>query len=214
MDCSTPGLPSITNSPSLHKLMSIEPVMPSNHLILCHPLLLQPSIVPSIKVFSNESVLLIKWPNYWSSNFSTSPSNEYSRLLSFRIDCLELFATSWTAARQASLSFTISLSLCKLTSTESVMPIQPSHPLLSPSPPALNLSQLQGLFQWVSFSHQVAKVLELHSIKTFIECLLDASHWTSWWVKLKWLGNHAWSFPPKETRVNKLWQSNVIHTYM
>ena len=96
MDCSTPGLPSITNSPSLYKLMSIEPVMPSNHLILCHPLLLQPSIVPSIKVFSNESVLLIKWPNYWSSNFSTSPSNEYSRLLSFRIDCLELFAVQGT----------------------------------------------------------------------------------------------------------------------
>ena len=70
--------------------MSIEPVMPSNHLILCRPLLLHPSIVPSIRVFSNESVLHIKWPNYWSSNFSISPSNEYSGLLSFRIDCLDL----------------------------------------------------------------------------------------------------------------------------
>ena len=75
----------ITNSQSLFKLMSISTVMPSNHLILCHPLLL-PSIFPSIKVFSNESVLPIRWPKYWSFSFSISPSNEYSGLISFRID--------------------------------------------------------------------------------------------------------------------------------
>ena len=77
---------SITNTQSLLKLMSIELVLPSNHLILCHPLLLLPSIFPSIRVFSNESVLHIRWPKYWSFNFSVSPSNEYSGLISFRID--------------------------------------------------------------------------------------------------------------------------------
>ena len=76
---------SITSSQSLLKLMSIELVMPSNHLILCCPLLLLPSVIPSIKVFSNESVLCIRWPKYWSFRFSISPSNEYSGLISFRI---------------------------------------------------------------------------------------------------------------------------------
>ena len=73
---------SITNSPSLLKLMSIESVMPSNHPILCHPLLLPPSVFPSIRVFSNESVLHVRWPKYWSFSFSISPSNEYSGLIS------------------------------------------------------------------------------------------------------------------------------------
>ena len=82
---------SITNSWTLLKLMSIESVMPSDHLILCRPLLL-PSILPSIRVFSNESVLHIRWPEYWSFNFSISPSSEYSELISFRMDWLDLFA--------------------------------------------------------------------------------------------------------------------------
>ena len=77
---------SITNPRRLLKLISIESVIPSNHLILCHPLLLQPSIIPSIRVFSNESVLHIRWPKYWSFSFSISPSNEYSGLISFRMD--------------------------------------------------------------------------------------------------------------------------------
>ena len=80
---------SITNSRSLLKLMSIELVMTSNHLILCHPLLLLPSIFPSIRVFSNESVLCIRWPKCWSFSFSISPSNEYSGQISFRIDSLD-----------------------------------------------------------------------------------------------------------------------------
>ena len=87
---------SITNSRSLLKLMSIESVMPSNHLILCCPLLLSPSIFPSIRVFSNESVLHIRWPKYWSFSFSISLSNEYSRLVSFRMDWLDLFAVQGT----------------------------------------------------------------------------------------------------------------------
>ena len=81
---------SITNSQSLLKLMSIELMMPSNHLILCPPLLLLPSIFPSIRVFSNESVHIM-WPKYWSFSFSISPSNEYSGLISFRIDWFDLF---------------------------------------------------------------------------------------------------------------------------
>ena len=83
---------SIANSWSLLKLVSIESVMPSNHLILCHPLLLLPSIFPSIRVFSNQSVLRIRWPKYWSFSFSISPSNEYSGLISFRMDWLDLLA--------------------------------------------------------------------------------------------------------------------------
>ena len=87
---------SITNSWSLLKLMFIESVMPSNHPILCCPLLLQPSIFPSIRVFSNESVLCIRWPKYWSFSFSISPSNEYSQLISFRIEWLDLLAVQGT----------------------------------------------------------------------------------------------------------------------
>ena len=81
---------SIINFQSLLKLMSIESVMPSNHVILCCPLLLLPSIFPSIRVFSNESVLRIRWPKYWSFSFSITPSNEYSGLISFMIDCFDL----------------------------------------------------------------------------------------------------------------------------
>ena len=87
---------SITNSQSLLKLISIESVMPSNHLILCHPLLPRPSIFPSIRVFSNESVLHIRWPKYWSFHFNISPSNEYSGLISFRMDWLDLLAVQGT----------------------------------------------------------------------------------------------------------------------
>ena len=87
---------SITNSQSLPRLMSIESVMPSNHLILCHPLLLPPSVFPSIRVFSNESALRIRWPKYWSFSFNISPSNEYSGLISFRIDWLDLLAVQGT----------------------------------------------------------------------------------------------------------------------
>ena len=87
---------SITDSQSLLKLMSIESVMPSNHLILCHPLLLLPSIFPSIRVFSNESVLNIRWPKDWSFSFSISSSNKYSGLISFRIDWLDLLAVQGT----------------------------------------------------------------------------------------------------------------------
>ena len=92
MNHSTSGLLAIASCQSLPKPMSIESVMPSNHLILCHPLLLLPSILPSIRVFSNESVLHIGWPKYWSFSFSISPSNKYSGLISFRIDWFDLLS--------------------------------------------------------------------------------------------------------------------------
>ena len=96
MDCTCQVSLSITNSQSLLKLMSIESVMPSNHLVLCHPFLLPPSIFPGIRVFSNESVLHIRWPRYWSFSFSISPSNEYSGLISFMMDWLDLLSVQGT----------------------------------------------------------------------------------------------------------------------
>ena len=96
MNHSMPGLPVHHQLLELLKLMSTELVMPSNHLILCRPLLFLPSVFPSIRVFSNESVLRIRWPKYWSFSFKISPSNEYSGLISFRIDWLDLLAVQRT----------------------------------------------------------------------------------------------------------------------
>ena len=119
---------SITNSQSLLKLMSIESVMPSNHLILCHPLFLLPSIFPSIRVFSNKSVLHIRWPKYWSFSFSIRPSNKYSGLISFRMDWLDLLAVQGTLK-----------SLLQHQSSEASIPqcsaffiIRLSHPYMTP----------------------------------------------------------------------------------
>ena len=98
---------SITNSQSLLKLKSIESVMPSNHFILCHSLLLPPSIIPSIRVFSNELALCIKWPKCWSFSFHISPSNKYSRLISFRIDWFDLLAVSKSLLQHHNLKASI-----------------------------------------------------------------------------------------------------------
>ena len=123
---------SITNCQSLLKLMSIELVMSSNHLILCHPLLLLPSIFPSIRVFSNESVLCIRWPKYWSFSFSISPPNEHPGLISFRMDWLDLLAvqgtlesllqhhTSKASILQCSAFFMVQLSHPYLTSGKTI----------------------------------------------------------------------------------------------
>ena len=109
MDCSIQSMGcvaslSITNTWSLLKLMSIESGMPSNHLILCHPLLLPPSIFPNIRVFSNESALCIRWPKDWSFSFSISPYNEYSGLILFRIDWLDLLAVQVKSILQHHIS--------------------------------------------------------------------------------------------------------------
>ena len=96
MNCSTPGSLSITNSRSSLRLVSIESVMPSSHLILCRPLLLLPPIPPCIRVFSNESTLHMRWPQYWSFSLSISPSNEHPGLISFKMDCLNVLAVQGT----------------------------------------------------------------------------------------------------------------------
>ena len=96
MDCSTPGFPVHHELPELAQTQVIELVMPSNHLILCHPLFLLPSIFPSVRVFSSESVLRIRWPKYWSFSFSISPSSEYAGLISYRIDLFDLLAVQDT----------------------------------------------------------------------------------------------------------------------
>ena len=96
MNRSTPGLPVHHQLPELPKLMSIESVMPSNHLILCRPLLLLPSLFPNIRVYSNESALRIRWPEYWTFSFNISPSNEHPGLISFRMDWFGLLAVQGT----------------------------------------------------------------------------------------------------------------------
>ena len=132
MNRSTPGLISITNSRSLLKLISIELVMPSSHLILCRPLLLLPSILPSIRVFSNKSALHIRWPKYWNFSFSISPSNEYSGLISIRMDWLDLLAVQGTlksllqhhsskaSILQSSALFTVQLSHPHMTTGKTI----------------------------------------------------------------------------------------------
>ena len=132
MDCHTPVLPVHHYSQSLPKLMSIESVMPSNHLILCHPHVLLPSIFPSIRFFSNESVICIRWPKYWSFSFSISPSNDYPGLISFRMDWLDLLAvqgipksllkhhSSNASILQCSAFFTVQLSHPYMTTRKTI----------------------------------------------------------------------------------------------
>ena len=173
--------------------------MPSNHLNLCHPLLLLPSIFPSIKVFSNDSVLSIRWPKYWSFSFSISPSNEHLGLISFRMDWLDLLvvhsSVQFSSVAQSCLTLCdpmnrsmpglpVNHQLLEPTQTyvhRVGVAIQPSHSLSSPSPPALNLSQHQGLFKWVSFSHEVAKVFV--SVSTSVPPMN-----TQDWSPLGWTG--------------------------
>ena len=158
---------SITNSWHLLKLMSIEPVMPSNHLILCRSLLLLPSIFPSTRVFSNEPTLHIRWPKYWT--FSISPSSEYSGLISFQFrSVIKSWLTlcdphGWQHARLPCPSPTPGAcsNSCPCRVGDA---IQPPHLLLSPAPPAFNLFQHQSLFKWVSSLHQVPGVTAAASV--------------------------------------------------
>ena len=154
-----------------------ELVMPFKHLILFHPLLWS-SIFPGIRVFSNELVFCIRWPKYRNLNFSISPSNEYSGLISFRVDrppkslanrgaqfssVAQLCLTLCDPVNRSTPGLPVHHQLPEFTQTHVHWvsdAIQPSHPLLSSSPPAPNRSQHQGLFQWVNSSHEVAKVLE------------------------------------------------------
>ena len=131
---------SITLSQSFHKLISIKSVMPSNHLILCHPLLLLPSIFPSIRVFSNESVLRIRWPKYWSFSFRISPSNEYSELISFRIQWFDLLAVQET--RKKSSPTTVQKPILR---RQAFLMVQFSHPyMVRGKPIALTIWTVAG----------------------------------------------------------------------
>ena len=145
MDCGTPGFPVHANSQSLLKLMSIKSVMPSNHLVLCHPLLLLPSIFPSIRVFSNESILHIGWLKYWSFSFSINPSNEYSGFISFRIDWFDFLAvqeilksllqhhSSKASILCCSAFFIVQLSHPYMTTGKTISPVQLIHSVMSDS---------------------------------------------------------------------------------
>ena len=124
---------SITNSWSLPKLRSIELVMPSNHLILYHPMHILPSIFPSIRVFSNESVLHIRWPKYWSFSFNISPSNEYSGLISFRMDWLDLLAVQWTL--KSLLQQLLQSSKASILHWSAFFIVQLSHPYMTTGKP-------------------------------------------------------------------------------
>ena len=155
---------STTNSWSLLKLVSIELVMPSNHLILCRPLLLPTSIIPSIRVFSNESVLHIRWPKYWSFSFSISPSNEYSGLISFRMDWLDLLAVQGTLksllrhhSSKASLLRCSAFFTVQLSHPYSSEVVQSCLTLCDPVDCSLLGSSVHGIFQarvleWVAIS--------------------------------------------------------------
>ena len=137
---------SIANSQSLLKLMSIESMMPSNHLILCHPLLLSPWIFPSIRVSYKELVLHIRWPKYWSFSFSISPSNEYSGLISIRMDLLDLLAVQGTLKSLQHNSSKASILRCS-----AFFMVQLSHPYMT-------TGKTMALTRW-NFAHKVISLL-------------------------------------------------------
>ena len=157
---------SITNSWSLHKLMSIELVMPSNHLILCCPLLCPPSIFPSNRVFSNESILPIRWPKHWSFSLSISSSNEYSGLISFRMDCLDLLTVQGTLK-----------SLLQHHGSKATMGLQSRTWLSHWTEPRLVITFLprsKCLFiSWLQ--SQSAVIMEPQKIKTVTVCIVSPS---------------------------------------
>ena len=157
MNCSTPGSVSITNSWSLHKFMSIESMMPPNNFNLCHPFLLPPSIFPSIRVFSSESALHIRWPKYWSFSFSISPSNEQPGLISFRMNWLDLLAVQGTLK---SLLQHHSLKTSVLRCSAFFI-VQLSHPYMTPG-------KIKALTRWTF----VGKVSSLLFIYLFFSSLL------------------------------------------
>ena len=150
---------SITNSWSLLKLMSIELVMPSNHLILCHPLLLLPSVFPSIRVFSNESVLHIRWPKYWSFSFSISPSNEYSGLISFRIGWFDLLAVQGTLK-----------SLLQHHSSKASILWHSAFVMVQLSQPYVTTGKTVALTRWTFLSKVISLLFNMQKVKKNLKC--------------------------------------------
>ena len=172
MNHSMPGLP-VTNSLSLPKIMSIESVMPSNHLILCRPLLLLPSIFPSIRVFSNESVLHIRWPEYWSFSLNISPSNEHSRLISFRMDWLDLLAGQGTFKFKSLLQY--HSSKASILQFSAFFIVQLSHPYMT-------TGKTIALTRW-TFVDKVTSLLFLMLSKWVITFLPRSKHLFISWLQ-------------------------------
>ena len=175
----------ITNSQNLLKLMFIELVMPSNHLIFCHPLLLLPSIISSIRVFSNESVPLIRWPKYWSFCFSISPSNEYSGLISFRMDWCDLLAVQGTLRsllkHHSSKASILQHSACFI--------VQLSHPYMS-------TGKIIALTRW-TFAGKVISLLFNMLSRLVIAFLSRSKHL----LKISWLQSpSAVILEPRKTK--------------
>ena len=173
MNHSTPGSLPITNSRSLLKLMPIKSVMPSSHPLLCHPLLLLPPIPPSIRVFSNESTLHMRWPKYWSFSFSISPSNEHPGLISFRMDWLDLLAVQGTLKsllRHHSLKASIFRRSAFFT-------VQLSHPHMATGK-IIALSRLTFVGKVISLLFNMLSRLVItflpRSIRQLLICLLDS----------------------------------------
>ena len=150
---------SITNSWSLLKLMSIELVMPSNHLILCHPLLLLPSVFPSIRVYSNESVLHIRWPKYWSFSFSISPSNEYSGLISFRIGWFDLLAVQGTLR-----------GLLQHHSSKASILRHSAFFMVQLSQPYMTTGKTVALTRWTFLSKVMSLLFNMQKVKKNLKC--------------------------------------------
>ena len=158
---------SITNSWSLLKLMSIESVMPSNHLILCRPLLLPPSIFPRIRVFSNESALRIRWSKYWSFSFSISPSNEYSGLISFRMDWFDLLAVQGTLK-----------SLLQHHSSKASILQRSAFFIVQLSHPHMTTGKTIALTRW-TFVDKVMSLLFNMLSRSLIQVLIYATTWVN-----------------------------------
>ena len=173
---------SITNSQNLPKLMSIESVMPSNHCILCRPLLLLPSIFPSIRVFSSESVLTIKWPKYWSFIFNISPSNEHLGLISFRMDWLDLLAVQRTLK-----------SLLQHHSSKASILRHSTFFIVQLSHPYINTRKTIALTRW-TFVGKVMSLLFNMPSRLVITFLPRSKHLFSSWP---WSPVAAISEPPK-----------------
>ena len=160
MDCNTQASLSITNSRRLLKLMSIESMMPSNHLILCRLLLLPPSIFPSIRVFSNESALPIRWPKYWSFSFCISPSNEHSGLFSFRMDWLDLLTA------QGSLKSLLQhhSSKASILRCSAFLIVQLSHPYMT-------TGKTIALTRWTFAGEVMSLLFALNHVYSFINSI-------------------------------------------
>ena len=157
MDCSTPGFPVHHQSWNLLRLRSIESVMPSSHLILCHPLLLLPSIFPSIRVFLNESVLHMNWPKYWSFNFSFSPSNEYLGMISFTMDWLDLLAVQGTLK-----------SLLQYLSSKASVPRHSAFFIVQLSHPHMTIGKTIALTRWTFFGEVMSLLFNMLSSLVFV----------------------------------------------